>query len=170
MGAVADQAPSDIALVSKVKLYCICKGEGVQAFLMEWRDLHDPEIDWEAANLMGAAITTENIKVKPSNVVLPEKYSNFADVFDKTKANILSGHSRHDLAIKTENNKIPSFESIYNHSQLKLDILHEYIKDMYAKGFIVLFKSLSGAPILFTKKKNGGIKAICRLSGPKCYH
>ena len=35
IGMVADQAFSDIALVSKVELYCICKRERVQAFLIE---------------------------------------------------------------------------------------------------------------------------------------
>ena len=43
--AVADQAPSDIALVNEVELYCICKGERVQAFLVEWRDLYNPKMD-----------------------------------------------------------------------------------------------------------------------------
>ena len=35
IGAVADQALPDIVLVSKIELYCICKREGVQAFLVE---------------------------------------------------------------------------------------------------------------------------------------
>ena len=141
-----------------MELYRICKRKGVQAFFVEWRDLHDSEIDWEAADLMEAAITAEDIKVKSSNVIQPEKYSDFADVFDKTKANVLPGHSRHDLAIQTEDNKIPPFGPVYNHSKLELDILREYIRDMCAKGFIVLSKSLFGALVLFTKKKDGGLR------------
>lgn len=86
---VADQASPDIALVSKVKLYCICKRERVQAFLVEWRNLQNLEMDWEVANLMEAAITTEDIKVKPSNIILPKKFSDFADIFDKAKTNVL---------------------------------------------------------------------------------
>lgn len=107
---------------------------------------------------MRAAITAENIKVKPSNVILPKKYSDFVDVFDKTKTNILSGHSRHDLAIEIEDNKVPPFGLVYDHSKLKLDILRKYIRDMYAKGFIVPFKSPFRAPVLFTKKKNRGLR------------
>ena len=71
---------------------------------------------------MGIAITAEDIKVKLSNVMLPEKYSDFADVFDKAKANVLPGHSRHNLAIKTEDNKISPFGLVYDYSKLKLDV------------------------------------------------
>ena len=71
----------------------------------------------QIASLAGAKITAEDIKVKPSNVVLPEKYSDFTDIFYNAKANILPGYSRHDLATKTENNKISLFELVYNHSK-----------------------------------------------------
>ena len=158
ISAITNQAPPDITLVSKVKLYCICKEKRVQAFLVEWRDLHDPEMNWEVANLVGAAITEKDIKIKFSNVVLPKKYSDFADVFDKAKANILPAHSRHDLAIKTEDDKVPLFRPVYDYFKLELDVLHEYIRDMYAKSFIISSKSLFGAPILFTKKKDEGLR------------
>ena len=158
ISAITNQASPDITLVSKVKLYCICKKKRVQAFLVEWRDLHDLEMDWEVANLVGAAITEDDIKVKPSNVVLPKKYFDFADVFDKAKANVLPAHSRHDLAIETEDDKVPLFEPVYDHFKLELDVLHEYIRDMCAKGFIIPFKSSFGAPIFFTKKKDGRLR------------
>ena len=115
-------------------------------------------MNWEVAELVETAITAENIKVKLSNIVLLEKYSDFADVFDKTKVNVLPGHSRHDLAIKMEDDKVSLFGLVYDHSKLEFDVLHEYIRDMCAKSFIVLSKSFSGAPILFTKKKNGGLR------------
>ena len=122
-------------------------------------------MDWEAADLIRAAITVEDIKVKSSNVVLPEKYSDFADVFDKAKADVLLSHSRHDLAIKIENNKVPLFGPVYDHFKLELDVLREYIRDMCAKSFIVPFKSPFGAPILFTKKKDGGLRLCIDFQG-----
>lgn len=100
----------------------------------------------------------KDIKVKSSNVVLLETYFDFADVFNKTKVDVLPEYSRHDLAIKTEDNKIFPFGPVYNHSKLELDILREYIRDMCAKSFIVPFKSPSGAPVLFTKKKDRGLR------------
>ena len=158
IGTVTDQAPPDIALVSEVKLYRICKGKRVQVIFVEWRDWHDPKMDWKVANLVGAAIIAEDIKVKPSNVVLPEKYFDFADIFDKAKANVVPGHSKYDLAIKTGDNKVPFFGLVYDYSKLELDVLREYIRDMCAKSFIVLSKSPSGAPVFFTKKKDGGLR------------
>ena len=91
-------------------------------------------------------------------MILPEKYSDFADVFDKVKADVLPSHSRYNLAIKTEDNKVPLFGLVYDHFKLELDILHEYIRDMYAKGFIIPSKSLFEAPVFFTKKKDGRLR------------
>ena len=62
--------------------------------------------------------------------------------------------NKYNLVIKTEDNKVSLFGPVYDHFKLELDILHEYIKDMCAKDFIILSKSPSGVPILFTKKKN----------------
>ena len=84
---------------------------------------------------MKVAITVEDIKVKSSNVVLLKKYFDFTNFFDKAKVNVFPGHNKYDLAIKTENNKVPLFGPVYDHSKLKLDILREYIRDMYAKSF-----------------------------------
>ena len=114
---------------------------------------------------MEVAITTKNIKVKPSNVVLLEKYSDFMDIFNKAKTNVFSGHSKHDLAIKTEDNKILLFGPVYDHSKLELDILHEYIRDMYAKSFIVSSKSFFRVPIFFTKKKDEGLRLCINFWG-----
>ena len=141
-----------------MELYCICKGKEVQAFLVEWQDLHDLKMDWEIVNLVKAAIIEEDIKVEPSNVILPKKYSDFADVFNMSKTNVLPAHSRHDLAIKTEDNTVFLFGPVYDHFKLELDVLREYIRDMCAKSFIVPSKSPFGAPILFNKKKNGGLR------------
>ena len=94
---------------------------------------------------------------KPA-VVFPEEYSNFADVFSKTNADILPEHSMHDLAIETEKGKIPSFGPVYNHLAIELQTLRDYINERLAKDFIIPSKSPSGAPMLFTKKKDGGLR------------
>jgi hypothetical protein len=38
-----------------------------------------------------------------------------------------------------------------------MDVLKTYLDDMLAKGWIRHSKSLAGAPILFVKKKDGGL-------------
>ena len=127
--------------------------------------MHNPGIDWKIADLVGVVIIAEDIKVKPSNMVLLEKYSDFADVFDKTKANIFLDHSRHNLAIEAESNKVPLFGLVYNHSKLELDVLHEYIRDICTKGFIVLFESPFRVLVLFTKKKNRRLRLCVDFQG-----
>ena len=97
---------------------------------------------------------------KKNFMILWAQYADFADVFDKHGADVLLAHTHHDLAIKTENNKVLSFGPMYNHSRLKLKMLCEYINEMLAKGFIVSSKLFSGAPVLFIKKNDGGLH-IC---------
>ena len=96
----------------------------------------------------------------PEPVVLPSQYADFADVFDKACADELPDHTQHDLAIEIEDDKFSPFGLTYDHSRLELEALREYINEMLAKEFIRFFKSLSRAPVLFTKKNNGGLR-IC---------
>ena len=55
--------------------------------------------------LVGTVITLNDVIKKPSSIVLPKKYSDFSDVFDKVCADKLPRHSKHDLAIKMEESK-----------------------------------------------------------------
>lgn len=98
-------------------------------------------------------------------VVFPAKYADFQDVFDKHHADILLEHSHHNFAIDIENNKIPLFSSTYDYNRLKFNVLPEYINKIIAKRFIVLFKSLLKALILFTKKKNRGLRLCVDFYG-----
>ena len=108
--------------------------------------------------LVGAVITPNNIIEKLSSTVLPKKYSNFSNVFDKMHEDKILHHSKHDLAIETEKNKQPLFGPTYDHSQLELEVLCKYINKMLGKGFIVLSKLPSVTPVLFTKKKDGQLR------------
>ena len=110
------------------------------------------------STLVGAVIIPNNIKEKPSSTVLPEKYSDFSDVFDKMCADKLLRHSKHDLVIETEEGKQPLFDPTNNHSQLELEVLCKYIDKILEKGFIVLSKLPAGASVLFIKKKNCGLR------------
>ena len=47
----------------------------------------------------------------------------------------------------------------------KLEVLREYINEMLARGFIVPPKSPSGAPVLFTKKSDGGLRLCVDFRG-----
>ena len=107
------------------------------------------------STLVGVVITPNNVIEKPSSTVLLEKYSNFSDVFDKVRADKLPRHSKHNLAIETEEGKQLPFGPTYDHSQLELEVLRKYIDKILGKRFIVPSKLPARAPVLFTKKKNG---------------
>ena len=100
-----------------------------------------------------------------AKVTLPVEYKDFADVFSKQNADILPEHSMHDLAIETEEGKQSLFGSVYNHLAIELQTLRKYINDMLAKSFIEPSKSPFGAPVLFTKKKDGGLRLYVDYRG-----
>ena len=89
-------------------------------------------------------------------VRLLKKYSNFADMFDKDKADRLSEHFQHNLTIEIEERKQPPFKSVYDKSLTKLGVFCDYVNDMLAKRFIRLLKSPSKAPVFFVPKKIEG--------------
>ena len=154
----ADPAPV-IAVVDVKEFIDICCAKGSEAYLVEWRDVQSPSNEWGMESVVRVIYEDDaGGKKKKDLVVFPAQYANFADVFDKRGADVLLAHTHYDLAIETEDNKISFFGLTYNHSKLKLEVLREYINEMLAKRFIVLSKSFLGAPILFTKKSDGGLR------------
>ena len=146
-------------MVGLEKLAAVCEAKDLDVFMVDWRNLKNVvsekwEMNTTMSALVSAIITPNNVIEKPSSIVLPEKYSDFSNVFNKVHADKLPSYSEHDLAIKTEKSKQLSFGPTYDHSQLELKVLRKYINEMLGKRFIVLLKSLTGAPVLFTKKKN----------------
>jgi len=80
------------------------------------------------------------------------------DVFSKTKAETLAPHHPIDHAIDLEPGfKIPQGQ-IYNLSEFELRTLMSYIATNLANGFIQRSSSSAAAPILFAKKKDGGLR------------
>lgn len=55
--------------------------------------------------LVSAVINPNNVIEKPSFIILPEKYSNFSNIFDKVRVDKLPCYSEYDLAIKIEKGK-----------------------------------------------------------------
>ena len=89
---------------------------------------------------------------------IPDKYSEFVEVFSKTKADTLAPHRSIDHAIDLEPGcKIP-YGRIYNLSEVELKTLKAYIETNLANGFIQRSSSQAAAPILFAKKKDGGLR------------
>ena len=88
---------------------------------------------------------------------IPLKYHEFRDVFSKSRANTLLTHQPYNLKIKLEDGAIPPFGPIYSLSPHELQTLREFIDEHLANGLICPTYSLSGALVLFIKKKDGSL-------------
>jgi len=93
-----------------------------------------------------------------SNV--PSAYHEFADVFSKTKAEVLPPHHPYDLKINLEEGAQPLVGPIYSLSTSEQEALKEFIEENLNTGFIQPTSSPHGAPVLFVKKKDGSL-CIC---------
>ena len=88
---------------------------------------------------------------------VPKEYHNFANVFSKSKAGVLTDHRPYDLKITLEDGASPPLGPIYSLSQEELLTLHKFIDENTATGFIWSSHSPHGAPVLFIRRKDGSL-------------
>ncbi|MBW0588524.1 hypothetical protein O181_128239 [Austropuccinia psidii MF-1] len=88
--------------------------------------------------------------------VVPPVYHQYLDVFSKVKAEKLPPHHACDHHIELEGS-LPPVGVIYSLSNQESDTLRAYISENVEKGFIRPSSSSTGAPVLFVKKKDGGL-------------
>ncbi|MBW0581389.1 hypothetical protein O181_121104 [Austropuccinia psidii MF-1] len=88
--------------------------------------------------------------------VVPSVYHQYLDVFSKVKAEKLPPHRACDHHIELEGS-LPPVGVIYSLSNQESDTLRAYISENVEKGFIRPSSSSTGAPVLFVKKKDGGL-------------
>ena len=100
-----------------------------------------------------------------SSTLLPTKYQEFQDVFNKDKASRLPEHRPYDCPIDLQPGKDPPWGPIYNLSPVELKVLRDYIDEKLATGFIRHSKSPTGAPIFFVKKKDGSLRLVVVYRG-----
>ena len=100
----------DIAVIGLEELVAVCEAKGLNAFIVDWKDLKNVVSNkWKMnaimSMLVNAVITPNDVIEKPSSTVLLKKYSDFSYVFDEVCADKLSCHSEHNLAIETKKDK-----------------------------------------------------------------
>ncbi|MBW0551074.1 hypothetical protein O181_090789 [Austropuccinia psidii MF-1] len=88
--------------------------------------------------------------------VVTSAYHQYLDVFSKVKAEKLPPHRACDHHIFLEGS-LPPLGVIYSLSNQESDTLRAYISENVKKGFNWPRSSLTGAPFLFVKKKDGGL-------------
>ena len=100
-----------------------------------------------------------------SNV--PSESHEFADVFSKTKAEVLPPHCPYDLKINLKEGSQPPVGPIYSLSVSEQETLKEFIEENLNMGFIWPTSSPYSALVLFVKKKDGSLHLcidFCRLN------
>ncbi|MBW0571501.1 hypothetical protein O181_111216, partial [Austropuccinia psidii MF-1] len=88
--------------------------------------------------------------------VVPPVYNQYLDVSSKVKAEKLPPHRACDHHIKLEGFLTP-IGVIYSLSNQESETLWAYILENVEKGFIRSSSSSTGAPVLFVKKRDGGL-------------
>ena len=98
-----------------------------------------------------ASLLTEEVKI-------PDKDSDFTDVFSEEKALVLPERTKlNEHAIDLEDGNQPPYGPIYSLGQVELETLKTYIGTHLKTGFIRPSKSPAGALIFFDKKPNGSL-------------
>ncbi|MBW0498822.1 hypothetical protein O181_038537 [Austropuccinia psidii MF-1] len=88
--------------------------------------------------------------------VVPPSFHQYLDVFSKVKAEKLPPNRTCDLHIKLEG-LLPPVGVIYSLSNQESETLRAYISENVERCFISPSSSSTGAPVLFVKKKDGGL-------------
>ena len=117
--------------------------------------IHPPASTSSALPSINTVISSiEVVAPKPS---VPVEYQGFSDLFDKKLADKLPPHRSFDHTNPLVEGKVPPFGPIYSLSVTEHAALKDYIDDNLEKGFITPSSSPAGLPILFVKKKDGGL-------------
>ena len=96
-----------------------------------------------------ASLLTEKVKI-------PNKYSDFTNVFSEKKALVLPECTDlNEHAIELEDGNQPPYGPIYSLRLVELETLKTYIKTHLKTRFIQSSKSPAGTPIPFNKKLDG---------------
>lgn len=96
---------------------------------------------------------------------IPPKYHPWASVFSPVDVEQLPPHRPYDIEIELEDGKSPPFGSMYRLSPEERTALTDYIESNMRKGFIRRSTSSAAAPILFVRKKTGGLRLCVDYRG-----
>ena len=89
---------------------------------------------------------------------IPLEYHEFLDVFSGERANQLPPYRSYNLRINLEEGSKPTYGPIYSLSLTEQSALQDFLDEHLHNGFIQLAKSPWGSPVLFVKKKDGGLR------------
>ena len=152
----------NIAIIGAVAFLCASKLPASYNFKL---CLHSSDIQANSAKLAEA----------PDLSNVPSEYHKFADIFSKTKTEVLASHCSYDLKINLEEGTQSLVGPIYSLLASEQEALKEFIEENLNTGFIRPTSSLHSVLVLFVKKKDG-LLCLCvdfhslnRISKKDCY-
>lgn len=104
------------------------------------------------------------LSVEQARARLPEQIKEFAELFadDKVVENLppLRDNLDHEINLRNEEIKTltPPWGPLYNRSREELLVQRKKLSDLLRKRWIRSSSSLAAAPVLFSKKPNGGMR------------
>ena len=140
-----------IALINAAAYVCTCKLEGsIQLSIQLQPD---------------GALQAASADAIPNLSAVPEEYCDFANIFSKAKALVLTPHREYDLKIELEEGANLPSSRLYSLSPVKLETLQAFINNNLCFGFIQPTSSSHAAPVLFVKKKDGSLRLCIDYRG-----
>jgi hypothetical protein len=138
--------------------YCLaeCTKAAASAFPLDFDEgvLTDP-----AARLIGYVSAVEDNSSSLRNV--PPEFQQFIGIMEKKAADALPAHAPYDMKIELKEGENAPWCPIYPLSELELETLREWLKEMMKTGKIRRSTSPAGSPILFVPKPNGRGLRLC---------
>ena len=145
--------PPHIALVNAAAFLLASKLPGSQTFCL---NLSQPDISARSAKASSDPVNLSEV---------PEDYHDFADVFSSSRAEKLAEHRPYDLKINLEEGTSPPLGRMYPLSKPELEALRTFLDEELSWGFIRPSRSAHGAPVLFSRKKDGGLRLCIDYRG-----
>jgi hypothetical protein len=102
----------------------------------------------------------KNSKLKGFEDIVPTSLHSYADVFSETAFNSLPERRKWDHAIELEHEPSPGFRKVYPMTLTEQTEMDAFLEKALATGRIRQSKSPLGAPVFFTKKKDGKLRFV----------
>ena len=112
--------------------------------------------------------TSTKLAEAPDLSNVPSEYYEFANIFSKTKAEVLPPHHPYDLKINLKKDTQPLIGPIYSLSAFEQEALKKFIEENINMSFIRPTSSPHSTPVLFVKKKDGSLCLCVNFCSLNC--
>jgi hypothetical protein len=103
---------------------------------------------------------TANETTDPLELV-PNEFRQYLGILSKEAAEALPEHHFYDCKIDLKDGEVPPWGPIYPLSEVELQTLRKWLKEMLRTGKIQRSTSSAGSPIFFVPKPNGRGLRLC---------